>query len=481
MSKSIKANFVYNLICQLIVLVVPLITIPYLSRILLEDGIGAYSYAEAMVTYFTMFALLGSSVYAQREVGSKRGNIEETSRVFFEMLIFRTITMGVALFVYFFYVYMSGVDITLSLIVGLQIINCAVDISWFYQGNEEFKITAIVSTLYRVLSAVCIFTLVKSKDQVWVYALINSLTIFLTSLTYWLFLRKRIIRVSGIKPFSHLKGVFALFLPTIATQIYMVLDKSMIGWFTVGDAENGYYEYAEKIIRICMTLIMSLSTILLSRNASAFAENDIEAVKTNVYKGISYGFMVTFPICLGLIAVADIFVPVYFGGDFIKTALLLKLFSPLIIFMGFQNVIGMTLLLPIKKQNVYVISVIVSAIVNIILNFILVPKFLSIGAVVATIIAEFLCVSVQLFYVFKKGYLSIIEFFRRSVKYFISAIIMFLGTWGVGFLVTGISIIALLSKLAVGVIFYFLTLLLLKDEFFIGLLKQAFSLIKAKK
>ncbi len=481
MSKSLKTNFIYNLICQLIVLVIPLITIPYLSRVLLEDGIGAYSYAEAMVTYFTMFALLGSSVYAQREVSARRGNIEETSKVFFEMLVFRAITMLIALAVYILYVYLSGANVTLSLIVGLQIINCAVDISWFYQGNEEFKITAIVSTLFRVLSAVCIFTLVRSKDQVWVYALITSLTIFLTSFTYWLFLRKRIVKVGGLKPFSHLKGVFALFLPTIATQIYMVLDKSMIGWFTVGDAENGYYEYAEKIIRICMTLIMSLSTILLSRNASAFAENDMDAVKTNVYKGVSYTFMVTFPICLGLIAVSDIFVPVYFGEDFIKSATLLKLFSPLIIFMGFQNVIGMTLLLPIKKQNVYVISVIVSAVVNTILNFVLIPKYSSGGAVVATVIAEFLCIIVQLVYVFNKGYLTTLEFFRRSVKYLISAVIMFIAVWGVGFLLEGATIIALLVKLAVGVAVYFLSLLLLKDEFFTGVLKQGISLIKGKK
>ncbi len=481
MGKSIKTNFIYNLICQLIVLVIPLVTIPYLSRVLLEEGIGAYSYAEAMVTYFTMFALLGSSVYAQREVSSKRGSVEETSRVFFEMLVFRTVTMFVAIAIYVVYVYASGADTTLSFIVSLQIINCAVDISWFYQGNEEFKITAIVSTIFRVFSAVCIFTLVKQKDQVWVYALITSLTILLTSLTYWFFLRKRIVKVDGVKPFRHLKGVFALFLPTIATQIYMVLDKSMIGWFTVTDAENGYYEYAEKIIRICMTLIMSLSTILLSRNASAFAEKDMEAVKNNVYKGVSYTFMVTFPICLGLIAVADVFVPVYFGEDFMKSAQLLKLFAPLIIFMGFQNVIGMSLLLPIKKQNVYIISVVVSAVVNIVLNLILIPKFYSEGAVVATVIAEFLCLCVQLSYVFKNKYLSVKEFLGRSVKYLISAVVMFAAVWGIGLVLTEVGLISLLLKVAVGGVVYFLMLLLLRDKFFVGILKQAISFVKGKK
>lgn len=278
--------------------------------------------------------------------------------------------------------------------------NC-IDISWFYQGLENFKKTALRNIVVKLISVVSIFIFIKNENDVAKYLLIYVLTTLLGNASLWLGIKKYIVKlkIRDLQILKQLKPTVYLFIPQIAIQVYTVLDKTMIGTITNNMSEVGYYEQTQKIIKILMTIITSLGTVMMPRIAKCYAEGAQDKIKEYMKNTFRFVYFLAFPMIFGIIAVSNSFVPFFFGDGYEKVKLLMKVMSPIILFIGLSNVTGTQYLLSTKKQKQFTISVICGAIVNAILNLILINMFDALGAVIATVIAELTVTAVQIYYV----------------------------------------------------------------------------------
>lgn len=465
MGKSVKKNYVFNLIYQMTLILIPLISIPYVSRVLLEEGVGIYSYAEAIVSYFTYFAVIGTTTYAHREIGKVQDDPVARSRVFWEIFLIRLFTTCIALAGYGVYLSFLDSDFTVSLIFGLNIINVIADVSWFFQGVEECGKTVIFGIVSKILDFISIFLFIKSPDDLWLYTLIKCGFIVLGNAGMWVLMPRYLKKPGKLRPFRHFKTVLVFFIPVIASQVYTVLDRTMITWYAPSAAENGYYHYAEKIVRMIITVITALGTVLVPHISHAIAEKDEERVKSILKRATSFVWMLSLPMVLGIIAVADIFIPLYLGEHFERSALLMQILSPIILFLSMAQILGVSLLIPLGKQRVNVIAVVIAACVNFCLNLILIPRYLAAGAAAASVAAEFIGMAIQIGYVFRKKYFSAGTFFACSVKYLIASAVMFAAVLLLKTVIPA-TILGLIGIVACGIAVYAALLFVLRDKFF---------------
>ncbi len=424
--KSVVKNYMYNLIYQILILVLPLITTPYLSRVLGAEGVGIYGYTYAITTYFVLFGSLGISLYGQREIAYAQNNLTKRKRTFIELIIFRFITIAIALLAYFiFFVKGETYSVYYSILL-IEIIAAAFDISWFFQGLEEFKKTVFRNVLVRSVSVALVFILVKNQGDLWKYMLIYSLADLLGNLLLWTYLPKylkgRKIKHINIK--RHIIPILLLFVPQVANKIYNLLDTTMIGAIVADKSETGYYEQGQKVIRLLLTIVTSLGIVMVPRMASTFAEGDKKKIGKYLQTSFSFVFIISVPLMFGISSVAKDFVPVFFGDGYEKVSILIAIFSPMLILMGIENVIGTQYLLPTKRQKEFTISILSGIITNIILNAILISFFASIGASIATVISQIVVDAVQIYFVKKE--IKFKPIIRNFVRYFVSGLIMFI-------------------------------------------------------
>lgn len=276
------------------------------------------------------------------------------------------------------------------------------------------------------------------------------------------------IRFSEIHPFTNVKTILSLFIPTIAIQIYTVLDKTMIGIITNSSYENGYYEQALKISRMILTMVTALGTVMIPRIGYYFEKKNIEEVKRLMYRGYRFVWFLGIPLCFGLICVSFNFVPWFFGKGYDKVIDLLKILSFLILAIGINNVTGMQYLIPTKRQNLFTLAVVIGACTNIILNAILIPLIQSVGAAIASVAAETVIAVVQLILVRKE--ISFWQVLKEGIHYYIAGILMAVGLLILGKLLSP-SIIHTGIMILCGATVYFLILLIIRDEFLLSNIK----------
>lgn len=461
--KSLKKNYIYNVLYQVLLVIIPLITIPYLSRTLGPSGIGTVSFAESIVSYFVLFANLGINIYGQREISYAQDDKSRRSIVFYNVFITKLIISLVVLFVYAL-CYFTILHSIIYLILSLQIISVIFDITWFFQGIEEFDKIVIRNTIIKLLNIIFIYTFVKGQDSVIIYCISVVLFPLLGFLSLWPNLSSYLekIDVSKINISNVLKVSLTLFLPTIAIQVYTVLDKTMIGIITKDALENGYYEQSIKISRSLLMLITALSTVVIPRVGYYYDKNDHNMVKDILYRSYRFVFMMSIPMCFGLYFVSYNFIPWFLGAGFNKSIILVQIFSLLIICISLSNVTGMQYFVPTEQQTKLTISVCIGAAVNFILNCLLIPNFKSIGAAVASVIAEAIITIVQ--FILAKDYISISKILKNAIKYLISGIVMMIILFAFA-RNREPSVFNSLIISAIGATTYFTTLLLLKDEF----------------
>lgn len=478
--KNIAKNYLYNLGYQILALVLPLITTPYLSRVLGAENIGIYSYTLSITTYFILFGSLGVSMYGQREIAYVQDDLKKRSCAFFEIFIMKCITLSISLGLFYLSFCLDGQYHLYYLILILEIIANIVDISWYFQGLEEFKKTVIRNSLVKLISVVCIFLFVKSSNDLSKYFVIYVLSTFLGNLSLWMYM-PRYVKIQKVKSLNikrHIKPALMLFIPQIATQVYTVLDKTMIGAIVSNKSEVGYYEQAQKIVKLLLTLATSLGTVMMPRIASTFARGNRKKVKEYMNKSFAFIMMIAMPLTFGIISTARNFVPLFYGPGYEKVIPLLCVISPIIILIGLSNVTGTQYLLPTKQQNKYTISVIIGATINFILNFILIKKYASLGASIATVFAEFSVTLVQFILIRKE--IKIGDIIKLTYKYLISSIIMFYISMLVSHFIIN-NLLSILAQVAISIISYFGVLILLKDKMIIegiNLLKQKLKLLK---
>lgn len=426
MAKSIAKNYIYNTAYQILALIAPFITTPYLARVLGPENIGIYSYTYSVANYFILLASFGVASYAQREIAYYQDNKHQQSRIFFEISILRLILVLISLFLYYLVVSYYATDTTIYWIQALNILAVLFDISWFFQGLEEFGKIVFRNVIVKVLNIASIFLLIKSSDDLLLYIfLLGSLNV-LSGILIWGYLPSYLEKVSKseINPFRNFIVIVQMFLPVIAIQVYTILDKTMIGVMTQSPLENGYYEQAEKIVRIALTFVTSLGTVMLPRIAYAYAHQQYNEIKDYMMKSYQFTWFISIPMMLGMISIADFFVPWFFGPGYDKVIPLLKIFSVLFIAVGLAFVTGVQYLIPTNRQNQYTISVTCGAVLNFFINLAVIPSLMSVGAAIASIIAEVTGMLIQFYFVRQE--FSLWKIFYCSKIYWISGLIMYI-------------------------------------------------------
>lgn len=476
--KSISKNYLYQLSYQILALIIPLITTPYISRVLGAEGIGIYSFTYSIATYFILFGSLGIAMYGQREIAYVQDKKEERSRIFWEIVILRLVLMTISATVFYF-AYCTGEEYQLYYkILLIELFSNAIDISWFFQGLEEFKKTVTRNFIIKAAFTICIFIFVKSPADLTKYFFVAIGGNLLGNLSLWIYVPKYVqkVKIKSLKVFRHLKHTFFLFIPQIATQVYTILDKTMIGYIVADKSEVGYYEQAQKVINMLLTLVTSLGTVMVPRMANTFASGDKEQMKRYLQNSFKFTYTIAFPVMLGVIAVSVNFVPIFFGEGYESVVPLINILAITILFIGMSNVTGTQLLLPTKRQKEFTISVTIGAIVNFVLNWIFIYHYRAIGGAITTVISEILVAGIQLWFLRKEWDLKeILKLARNNV---IAGVLMFIVAYGIGMVISN-PILGIVLQMAAGVAVYGITLLLLKDPFVFYLLER-FKIIKPK-
>lgn len=474
---KIAKNYIYNLAYQLLILVIPLITTPYVSRTLGAKGIGIFSYTNSIVQYFILFGCIGLNLYGQREIAYVQHDNEKKDTVFWELVVLRIITVSVALLVYVFTVAASGKYVGIFRIMSLDILASMVDISWLFQGMEEFKKIVVRNLIVKIISVILIFGFVKTATDLWLYILFQSGASILGNLSMWLYVpglvKKRNFKSLNVS--RHIKPTIVLFLPQIATSVYMVLDKTMIGFLTDSAEEVAYYEQAQKIVKLVLALATSLGTVMLPRVANLFKLKADKQIKEYLNTSFRLTSFLAIPMLFGLIAISCNLVPWFFGEGYDRVIPNMMIISPILFFISWSNIIGMQYLLPTARQREYTASVIVGCCVNFILNLLFISAFASIGASIATVIAEGSVTFFQIY--FTRNDFNYAEIIKSNVNYIYSSIVMLVVIYPLArflaptFMHTSICVLC-------GAIIYIGGLWILKDEEISRLRETILNIIK---
>ena len=468
---SIKQNYIYNTLYQLLIMITPLITVPYVSRVLGVDNVGIQSYTKSIVTYFTLFAALGTIAYGQREISMNRNDEYKRSKLFWEIESLSIFTTFITIFVWYLFCMISREYTIIYFILSFEILSVAFDVSWLFMGLEQFKFIVIRNSIVKILGIVLIFAFVKNSNDLYGYVAINSISGLLGNAATWTYLPKVIRKVSlkELRPFKHLKSTIAYFIPTISVSVYTVLDKTMIGIITGSEMQNGNYEQAQKIIDIIKNLIISLNIVMSSRMSYLFSQNKIVEIKNKLDQSFGLLFFIAIPSMFGLIGISANFVPWFFGDGYEGVITLLCILSPLPWIICISNTLGNQYLTPSGQRVRSTKGIIIGAIVNVFANAILIPRLGAQGAAFGTVLAE---LSISIIYIhMSKGFISVRQLWKKSWKRLFAACIMLFLVWIIGGGHHG-NVIITIWQMIVGVVVYLIVLLVLKDSDLLQLIKD---------
>lgn len=451
---SIKKNYMYQVLYEILVIVLPIITAPYITRMLGASQLGVYSYAVSIINIFLAFARLGVISHGSRTIAKCSKNKKERSAHFWNIYTVQILMSLISTIFYIMYVvFFIKEDKKIYVILILMIISHILDISWVYMGMENFKKTVIRNIFVKILSFILILTLVKSKNDLWIYALIMSCCIILGHIILWIGF---INYFDFIKPnkkniLKEFKAMGILFIPSIAVMMYTIMDKVMLGAIS-GTIQVGYYEYSSAIVSIPLGFITSFGSVVLPRVSNMQAEGVNENIKRNFKKNsLMFIMFLSIAMMCGLISISRELIPIYYGKEFTPCIFLLILISIKLPFMAWANVIRSECLIPNNQDKEFIYSLFAGAGVNLIINFILIPKFDAIGAAIGTIIAEFMVCFVQTLYVRKE--IPLLKILIQSVPFLIFGNIMFLIVRKISNLLE-LSVITLVIEIIAGALIY---------------------------
>lgn len=463
---KVVRNYLYNAGYQILALIVPLVTYYYISRTLSPEGVGANAFTNSIIQYFILFANLGIAFYGNREVAYVRDNKAKLSITFFEIQIVKTL-MTILSYL-FFIIFMNFYTRNSSYMwaQSLNLIAVAFDISWFYQGLEDFKKTVLRNTFVKIISVIAIFIFIKSESDVAKYIILLALSTLLGNLTLWPSLRKNIsisyIRIKSLNPWRHFFPMGAMFIPQIATQVYVQLTKTMLGAI-VGEEASGFYQYSDGFVKIVLALVTATGTVMLPHVSNAISNGNMKVVNNMLYKSFDFVSAIAFPMAFGLAGVSLTLAPIYYGLAYKPVGLAMLIESIIIILIGWSNVIGIQYLLPTNRVKSYTASVTLGAIVNIIFNVPFIHLWGLNGAMFSTVLSELTVIFYQLWSV--KKLLNFKILFKDSWKYLVGSVVMFSVVFYMNIHYSQ-NWLMLISEVLIGVIIYFMSLLLLKPRVF---------------
>lgn len=426
MKSNIKINYFYNVIYQILSMLIPLITIPYVSRIIGSEGIGIYSYTYSVAGGFALVGMLGVSNYGNRAIASSKDNYIKKSIIFWNVYMLQFLVSLGMLFVYIGYVFLICPEKykAISLIQVMVILSSLCDISWYYFGMEKFKLTVSRNIIIKCITFVLILTIIHNQEDLLLYTLILAGAALINNLVLWFYMKKEVsfARVSKKEMEKHIYQVLILFIPVIAVTLYKKMDKVMLGLLS-SMSQTGFYENAEKIINIPNSLITALGTVMMPRISYLAEKRESSIIKEYIKQSMKFVSFFACALTFGIGGIAIEFAPVFFGQEFEDVGAVIMSLAPTILFVSWANVIRTQYLIPLHHDKIYVVSVWLGAIVNLVTNLMLIPKFGAFGAAIGTVLAEGMVMLYQIWKVRKE--LPIASYARGAMYYFIVGFIMF--------------------------------------------------------
>lgn len=390
MKTSATKNYIYNTAYKVLTMLTPLITAPFLARVIGSENVGIYSYTYAFAYNFSLVAKLGLINYGSRSIAKARDNEALLYSTFSEIYFLQVITSVIATVAYYVFVVTCTSNYrSIFLIQGLYVLAIAIDIDWLFYGLESFKSLSLRNIFVKIVTVIAILVFVKKENGLWTYVVILVLSDILRFVSIWIGFRKnaRFVKPDIRSIFKHLKPSFILFIPVIATSIYRSMDKIMLGSLSTM-TENGLYEYSEKIIYMLLGFVTSLEVIMMPRISNMLTKGNEEEALRNIEHSMTFIVALTSGMAFGISGISERFIPLFYGEEFIGCIRLMPPLAITLIFIGWANVIRTQYIMPKGRDIIYVISTVIGAIVNFIINFILIPRMQAMGAVVGTIAAE---------------------------------------------------------------------------------------------
>ena len=450
---SIKKNFAYQMIYEVLIIILPFITSPYIARVIGAEGLGIYSYSYSVAYYFVLFSMLGIKNYGNRAIAQVRDDQEILNVVFSNLTAIHILISLVCTIAYIIYILMLKQDEKIyATIQIIYVLSGIFDISWFYFGIEHFKLTVTRNVIIKIANVIFVFLFVKNDDDLWKYCLIMAMGFLLSQLSLWIPLKKyvNIEKPEWGKMVVHIKPLLILFVPAIAVSLYKYMDKIMIGSLS-SKAQLGYYENAEKVINIPMTIIASFGTVMLPKMSNLFAKKDKKLSQRYMLNSMEFVMCLAIALAFGLAGVGTIFAPIFWGKKFYLSGYLIMGLSITIPFISFANVIRTQYLIPKALDKEYLTSVIAGAVINLVVNGMLIPKQGAVGAMIGTIMAEVVVCVWQAIVVRKQ--IPIMTYVKISIRFLPAGLLMLAIVYSIGSIWNN-GIVTLLIQILVGASIY---------------------------
>lgn len=464
-SPSVKKNFLMSTAYQVLIIILPFITTPYFSRVLGAGPIGVYSYTQSYQTYFSMFAALGTMSYGTREIARFRDDVTKRSVLFWEIELMTVVTSAICMVLWIGWILFKTRYRIYYIVLSMGILATMFDISWFFNGLEQFKYTVTKNAAFKLIGVALLFAFVHTKEDLLKYVFILTLSTMAGNLSMWMYVGKFTEKVDfrRLRIGRHFRETLIYFVPSIATSVYTVLDKILIGAITHDELENGYYEQATKMINMMKALTFtSLNSVLGARIAYLFEEKKYEEIHDRIRTSANYIIFMGVGICFGLIGVARRFVPVFYGPGFDGVADMLIMMSPLTLIIGISNCLGCQYYTPSGRRSLSARFIVAGSCLNLCMNLLLIPRLKGIGAIWGTLIAEILIT--VLYMIFCNGYLTVRILVTDGWKKLLAGVLMWAAIFFMDRFFTS-DFAALCIEVAAGGFLYILLLTLMRDRF----------------
>lgn len=475
MAQSVKVNYILNLINTGTQMLFPLITFPYVCRVIEADGIGQINFFQSIISYISLFTCLGIPMYAIREIARDRNDVVKMNRTATEILLLHsmlTLVGYIIVAILCLTVPQIQVNIPLFLILSLTIFFTAIGCEWFYQGIEDFKYITIRGLIIKTVSVVLLFIFVKSKTDLLYYGCYTVFGVLGGNIFNFFRLRKYIHReniiFSELHIKRHVKPVLKVFSFSVVTSIYLQLNTVLLG-FLKNALAVGYFAAATKVMQMLLTMSACLGSVMMPRASHLIAENKEDEFNRLIQKSYDFTLAIALPMTIGLIFCAPSLITALCGVKFEHSILPSQIIAPIILMVAISNVFGIQVLFPKGKINIVTLSCGIGAVADLILNLCLIPFFSYIGTSIAYLGAE-VATTVSMYFIGRK-YIPIIYFKKSHLTYALGCVVMALALYGISLLQLP-TLTTLLVQGCCGVLAYFIILCICKDEMLVQILSK---------
>ena len=477
---SVKINFIMNFILTISNFIFPLITFPYVSRILLAEGVGTVNFATSIVAYFSMLGMLGIPTYGIRACAKIRDDKEKLNKTVIEIMILNAIVMSIALVLLLVSVLSIEKLYTermLYLILSSTLVFNVLGVDWLYRSLEKYTYITIRSIVFKFISVILMFLFVHQTQDHLIYGAISVFAAVGSNVLNFINLRKLISipSINDLNIFQHLKPTLTFFLLTVSSTIYLNVDTTMLG-FIKGSEAVGYYSAAVKIKQILVSVVTSLGTVLLPRLSYYYEQGNHEEFKRLTQKVLNFVLLISLPVVAYFIIVSEQAILFLSGDSFLPAVLPMRFIMPTVLFIGLSNLTGIQILVPTNREKLVVYSTIIGAIVDILINSFAIPLLGATGAAIAGSIAELTVTLVQLYFLrdFIFPLLKQVRFTRLFSSLTLAVILTML-------LLHNLNVSVFLNLVYSALLFfgvYGLTLLIQKEEMVVELVESVISNVK---